>query len=163
MTGRVVAFGLLVVDPSDGVVSVAIEDTTKHDEDQLLSLFWQAADVNRAQGFTMVGHNIFGFDLPFLARRSWRLEVPVPKWVFDPRYSRFSETFVDTAKMFGLGSLREAFVSLDSVTEFLRVGRKNGSGADFHRLLQSDRQAAHDYLRLDLQLTYNAAKAMGIC
>ena len=53
--------------------------------------------------------------------------------------------------------------SLDTIAKHLGVGAKNGSGADFAALWQSDRAKAADYLRNDLQLTARIAEALGCC
>jgi len=52
--------------------------------------------------------------------------------------------------------------SLDSIAKPLGVGAKNGSGADFAALWQSDRAKVADYLRNDLQLTARVAEALGV-
>ena len=58
---------------------------------------------------------------------------------------------------------RQARGSLDSIAKHLGVGTKNGSGAEFAALWQSDRAKATEYLRNDLQLTARIADALGCC
>lgn len=167
MTGRVCAFGLLAVD-GHGEASVAIEDVHDGDERRLLRAFWGMFQVNVSAGMKMVGHNVFGFDLPFLVRRSWALDVDVPggAYTITSGANRLSwhPLIYDTMRLYECGAYgKDSFVSLDRLGEFFGVGRKNGSGADFHLLLKSDRGAAHRYLANDLDLCHRVAQRMGIC
>ena len=67
---------------------------------------------------------------------------------------------VDLRDAWQLGE-RQARGSLDVIAKHLGIGEKNGSGADFARLWQSDRAKAVEYLRNDLQLTVKVAEALG--
>jgi hypothetical protein len=59
------------------------------------------------------------------------------------------------------GSYRE-FISLDALARFLKVGEKNGNGALFYRLWETDNKAAIEYLSNDVLLTFRCARQMGI-
>jgi hypothetical protein len=107
----------------------------------------------------MIGFNIFGFDLPFLFRRSWKHRVPVPFGIRRGRY--WGDQLLDLRDAWQLGD-RQARGSLDSIARHLGVGAKNGDGKAFAELWWSDRKQAESYLRNDIELTALVANALGI-
>jgi len=153
MTGRVLAIGMLYLFNGEFVV---IEHA---DEAQLLREFWVRCEHEMGRLNVMVGFNTHQFDLPFLVRRSWRHRVALPWNLRRGRY--WSDQMIDLREAWQLGD-RQAKGSLDAIAKHLDVGAKNGSGADFARLWQSDRPKAVEYLRNDLQLTAGVAKALGV-
>lgn len=153
LTGRVVAIGLLYPDSGEFVV------IGHDDEAATLREFWETTKGEMGRINEMVGFNSNAFDLPFLIRRSWRHRVPVPFGIRRGRY--WSDEMVDLRDAWQLGD-RQARGSLDTIAKHLGVGAKNGSGADFAALWQSDREKATEYLRNDLQLTARVAEALGV-
>lgn len=161
LTGRVLAIGYL-----NGVCGLRLDhiDNAVGGEHGLLSRFWECYGANRHQG-RLVGHNIYGFDLPFLVRRSWLLGVDVPGDVLrDGRY--WAKTFVDTMAAWGCGVYGER-VSLDSLASYFGApGKLDGvTGADFARLYYGepeDRAKSLDYLEADLRATWAVANRMGV-
>jgi|ERR1041384_445096 hypothetical protein len=150
ITGRVVAIGLL----DDGGFRIL------HDEHEaaVLREFWNSCRGEMGRIHEMVGFNTHLFDLPFLVRRSWKHRVSVPRGIRRGRY--WSEEMVDLRDAWQLGD-RMARGSLDAIAKHLGVGAKNGSGADFAALWQSDRAKAVEYLRNDLELTARVAGVLG--
>lgn len=156
VTGQVVAIGYRA-DNGQGAIEMVGESLT---ERELLLAFWRRFHGMAGIKWKMIGFNIFGFDLPFIIRRSWFHGIAVPETVLDKgRY--WHPLFVDLAQVWQLGGYRE-FISLDNVCRFFRMPGKNGSGADFHRLLMADRAAAEAYLANDLQITWEVGERMGI-
>lgn len=169
-TGRVVAVGYQSADTG----KVAISDG-KGDESTILTEFWAKYLKCRQQPGSprkMVGCNIFGFDLPFLIRRSWMLGVDVPaSVVVNRRY--FDQLFVDLREVWLLGQKwGDCESKLDTMARALGVGSKsngegvNGcTGADFARLwggTAAERELAIAYLKNDLELTAGVAKRLGV-
>lgn len=145
LTGRVLAVGFL---PDFGDGPVIIHDD---DEAKLLTSVWdyiRTAGGQRRPSF--VGFNIAGFDLPFLVKRSWILNVPVPPNVRQGRY--WADWFVDLREVWQLGD-KQSHGSLDSICRAMGLGEKNGSGAEFARLWREDREKAKAYLLNDLEMT----------
>jgi hypothetical protein len=130
------------------------------DEAQTLREFWQYTQAEMGRMNPMIGFNIFGFDLPFLFRRSWKRRVPIPFGLRRGRY--WGDQLIDLRDTWQLGD-RQARGSLDSIAKHLGVGAKNGDGKAFAGLWQSDRKQAEAYLRNDLELTAKIAHALGIC
>ncbi len=167
-TGRVVAIGYQSADSG----KVAISDG-KGDEATLLAEFWGKYQKCRQQPGSprkMVGCNIFGFDLPFLIRRSWMNGVDVPSTVVSNR-RYFDQLFVDLREVWLLGQRwGDCGSSLDTMARALGVGEKrdgvNGvKGADFARLwcgTAEERAMAVAYLKNDLELTAGVAKRLGV-
>jgi len=154
-TGQIVAIGYKL----DGqtLLDMVGDGLTERD---LLLLFWKRFNASVASKWPLVGFNIFNFDLPFLIRRSWLCEIAVPGNVLDKgRY--WHPQFVDLAQVWQLGQYR-TFISLDAVCRFFGLPGKNGSGADFHKLLAADRAAAAAYLANDLKITWEAGERMGV-
>jgi len=177
LSGRVVAIGMLVYDARgesgpefDEVGELVI--IGHEDEAQTLREFWQFTQGEMGRMNPMIGFNIFGFDLPFLFRRSWKQRVPIPFGLRRGRY--WGDQLIDLRDAWQLGD-RQARGSLDSIAKHLGVGAKlaapaaNGAapgkpitGADFAGLWKTDRKQAEAYLRNDLELTARIAHALGI-
>lgn len=165
LTGQVVAVGVkeaadVQQNWCDGDTAYAEVDGQGElvDEAWLIRYAWTLfADI---ASVPFVGHNIFGFDLPFLVRRSWLLGIDVPATIRNGRY--WSPIFVDLMEQWGCGS-RE-FISLDTLAKGCGIpGKPDGiNGGDFARLLETDRQKALDYLRGDLEMTWGVASRMQI-
>ena len=158
-TGQVLAIGYY---KAPGFLRIGTNDTCDEDgERKLLAEFWEMVqNVGFDKGHKIPGHNIHGFDLPFLMQRSWLLNVPVLDGLLvNGRY--WHDCFVDTMKVWSCGSFGK-FVKLDDICRYLGVPGKNGSGAEFANLFKTDRQTAIDYLKNDLEMTWNVAERLGV-
>lgn len=161
-TGRILAIG--VQDADSGKCGI---DDGGGDEAVLIAKFWAKYVKCRAQvggPRKMIGANIFGFDLPFLIRRSWILGVEVPASVRNGRY--FDQLFIDLRDVWLCGQRwNDCQSSLDVMARALNCGSKNGHGADFARLwfgTGEERNLAVAYLRNDLAMTAAVAKRLGV-
>lgn len=147
LTGIVAAIGYKL---EDGPVEFLLGE-----EAQVLKDFWKAV-IERGFGVPhrMVGFNICKFDLPFLIRRSWKHRLHVPKVIRSGRY--WGDCVVDLRDVWSLGEY-QAKGSLDSIARHLGVGAKNGDGSKFADLLLSDKEAALNYLRNDVEMVEKIA------
>lgn len=130
------------------------------DEKTILIDFWGRVKevVNRMH--RLVGFNICGFDLPFIIRRSWIHGIPVSDAIRRGRY--WNDNYVlDLAELWKLGNYGDS-ISLDRLSKVLGIGQKSGSGKDFHKLLEEDREKALEYLKTDLELTFRLAQRLNI-
>ena len=150
LTGRVLVIGLL----DQGGVRILDNEN----ETAVLREFWTACRGEQGRINQMVGFNTHQFDLPFLIRRSWKHRVPVPFGVRRGRY--WGDEMVDLRDAWQMGD-RQARGSLDVIAKHLGLGAKNGNGADFAKLWQTDRTKAVEYLRNDLELTAKLADVLG--
>lgn len=122
-TGKVLVIGFYD-DEKDAVTALVVDDENSN-EQSVLKTFWMIVGEAVKQSKRMAGVNIFDFDLPFLVRRSWILDV-------DVRQSKSS--FDEIGRAFGTG------------------GKPDGiNGGDFARLWREDRETAKRYLINDLK------------
>jgi predicted PolB exonuclease-like 3'-5' exonuclease len=160
LTGRVVAIGMMVfADGHHGFKGGKFSIIGHDDEAQTLREFWELTRGEMGRNNPMVGFNIFGFDLPFLFRRSWKHRIAVPFGLRRGRY--WGDQILDLRDAWQLGD-RQARGSLDSIAKHLGVGAKNGDGKAFAELWQSDRKQAEAYLRNDIELTAKVADVLGV-
>jgi hypothetical protein len=165
LTGRVLAIGyLLVINGVAGQPNV-YHGPDKTDEVELLSAAWSLFLRSEQRQSKMIGHNIYGFDLPFMVRRSWLLGIAVPETIIE-RGRYWSPVFVDTMAVWAVGGNHE-YVKLDTLAKAFGVGGKPDgiAGADFSRLYfgtPDEREAALDYAANDLVMTYGVAQKMEI-
>jgi len=166
LTGRVLAIGFK---PPGGEVQVRhlAGPASDSKEDALLSVFWRLTMRAIASKESLVGHNILGFDLPFLLRRSWLLGVEPTADIYDGRY--WHRCYIDTMKRWQCGSYQERFVKLDALAQAFGVLRKldtgGVSGAEFSRFYwgsAEERQLAIEYLVRDVEITAAVAGKMGV-
>lgn len=154
-TGRVVVIGV----KSAG----GIETFISGDESDILSSWWARWEERMGAGDRFLGCNSSGFDLPYLCRRSWINNIPVPGAVWDGRY--WHKSFIDVRHHWLLGQrYTECKSSLDHIARVLGVGEKlpGEIAANFGRYWREQRQVAESYLRRDLDLTLLIARRIGI-
>ena len=159
LTGRVIAIGMVLADSDQDYHEGEFSIIGHEDEARMLREFWELTRGEMGRLNPMIGFNIFGFDLPFLIRRSWKYRMPVPFGIRRGRY--WGDQVVDLRDCWQLGD-RQARGSLDSIARHLGVGAKNGDGQAFAELWQSDRKSAEEYLRNDIELTALVADALGV-
>jgi hypothetical protein len=164
LTGRVVAIGVMAYEargeqPPPFGKGGRFSIIGHVDEAQTLREFWELTRGEMGRTNPMIGFNIFGFDLPFLFRRSWKHRVAVPFGLRRGRY--WGDQLIDLRDYWQLGD-RQARGSLDSIAKHLGVGAKNGEGKAFAELWQSNRKQAEAYLRNDIELTALVADALGV-
>lgn len=153
LTGRVLAIGYLDANTDElGYFATG-------DEAADIAAFWRLVAPSGYLVADLVGFGSNRFDLPFLIRRSWCLGVAVPRELVSGRW--LPSHCIDVLETWRCG-VREDCVSLDRLAQFLGVGRKNGSGADFASLWATDPSGALAYLANDLRLTRRCAVALGL-
>jgi len=160
LTGRVLAIGWMDDDGTTAIHDIG-DDGPEGAEAYLIAKFWSTVASRKS---SIAGFNIFGFDLPFLARRAWLLGVDVPAAARNGRY--WSNQFVDLLDIWQLGN-RMDFVGLDAIDRALGgSGKPEGTtGADFSRLFfgtKKERKKAIEYLKNDLEMTARVAEALQI-
>lgn len=155
LLGEVLAIGYYSTDKNVTRLHVDFESV-------MLPIFWMQYEKCRKDGRRMVGHNIFGFDVPFLLRRSWLLGIDVPPGVIERGRYIDQRTFVDTQSLWFLGERK--LIKLDELARLLNVGKKPDGidGGMFAELLRTDPDVAEDYLRNDLDMTTQVAERLGV-
>ena len=166
LTGRVLAIGYQLPTGKQ-VVHHHAHYEIDQEEPEMLSSFWRIVQMAISQKEKIIGHNIEGFDLPFLLRSSWLHHIDVPEEIFDGRY--WHRAFLDTMKRWQCGNYRDQFAKLDTLAKAFGLGGKledgGVSGADFAKFYwgsPEDRELALQYLRRDVELTAAIAGKMGV-
>lgn len=171
LLGRVVAIGIGF---SDGLNHyLALNDAADTNEAGMLAEFWnEFYGPCWRLGYSIIGHNIHEFDIPFLVKRSWMLGVEMPEVITRGRY--LDDQIVDTCKVWQVGSRSGDYIKLDALGKALGLGGKldevdaNGEkigGKDFARLYfgtVEERGLAMDYLEADVELTRKVAERLGL-
>ena len=119
-TGRVLLICYAV--NNGDVATLSNEDMDNSGEADVL--FRIADVVGSYPGCLLIGHNVAGFDLPFLTRRAWVRRTPEVPW--SPRYSTgmMDDGRVrDTMKIWQQGD-RQAMISLDRLASTFGVHRE---------------------------------------
>lgn len=160
LTGQVLAIGYMSTESKKSILDHV--DGNDYSEAQLLASFWRQYERCRNKSRLMVGHNIQGFDVPFLVRRSWFLGVDVPETVFERGRYIDSRVFADTMVRWGCGG--RDLVKLDTLASAMGVGGKPDGidGGMFAKLFETDLAAAMSYLQNDLDMTAAVAEKMGL-
>ncbi len=165
LMGRVLAVGFWSnEEPNKGPSRINSVDI---DETEILNSWWALCRKNCNCQF--VFHGGFRFDLPFLVRRSWMLDVTVPDWVMSVRGSRVSfnqDRFLDTMITWTMGEYQK-FISLNDLAKAFGIeGKLKGcTGADFARMwygTPEERTLALEYLDQDVRITMRIAQRMGL-
>jgi|GEM_PF-555760 len=170
LTGRVLAigfwgegFGIPKLDGTGCSIKHVREGVEPVSEKELIETFLELADAVLSDGGSLVGHNIIGFDLPFLLRRGLKFGIKPPKTITTALGNYKPTNLIDTQREWQMGNRTEMFTSLDSLAAFFGTRRKSGSGADFAKMFfgtPEERDAAIDYLRNDVLMTVAVAEKM---
>lgn len=184
-TGRVLAIGMRMPEygtlqppmeqPGDYILALAtkIDDIgavpsdrviLRLSEESLLKVFWACWQDSAPHSF--VGHNICGFDLPFLINRSWILGVSVPEGVvqFRGKWPNWHYRFVDTMDRWCMGRQGKGLgeVSLACGGPGKPEGDTGASFAGNYEAGGERREQALRYLLNDLAMTQAVADRVGI-
>ena len=157
VTGQVLAIGYKSTDKGNYVLDIDREAI-------VLDNFWDQVRRFAAQGDRLlVGHNIAGFDLPFLRQRSFIHGIEVPDGVFERGRYLNERLFKDTMLVWTQGKFGE-FVGLDVLARALGLpGKMEGiTGADFAELIATDMDKAKAYLKTDLDVVAAVAEKLGL-
>ncbi|TWT30680.1 3'-5' exonuclease family protein [Blastopirellula retiformator] len=159
ITGQVVAIGYYSANNG----AFVHQDITQKSEREMITTFWSQFSKNEHSHRSMVGHNIFEFDLPFLVRRSWALDIAVPPNARKGRY--WSDLFVDTLDYWNLGQrMNKPAANFDALAAFFKTaGKPEGTdGSQFYDMLTTDYDRAIAYLKSDVEQPAAWIDAMGI-
>lgn len=157
--GHVVCISLAVDDeparsyqiPSDAIGNPNFE------AELLMNFFSDLTDIGRS---VMVGHNIIGFDLPFLWKRCMVLCVKPPHW-FPRNPSKYSSEMVrDTMNLWDME--QRAGGSMDRICRLMGIpGKGDISGADVWPMVAAgDIEGVASYCRADVDRTRLMFKRM---
>ena len=105
-----------------------------------------------------IGYNTTRFDIPFLIRRSWILDVPVPPILTDKGYP--IDQFQDLRKVWQLGDNQETHGGLEGLCRAFGLPGKTGKGSEFAALWEADKKAALAYHEGDLRAMWPLVQRM---
>jgi len=153
--GQVCVIGWAVND--EPAQSYQVADLSRAQEVEMLQSFFSVlTEIGHA---TFVGHNIIGFDLPFIWKRAMVLGVR-PTWSLPRNPKPWSELCQDTMLLWD--SQQRAGGSMDRICRLLGIPGKEGmSGADVWPAVESGRiDDVAAYCRGDVERTRAMFKRM---
>ena len=144
-----------------GMMDDSIHQFADGEEDIIAKTFEKMLQVF-SDGGIISGWNVKGFDLPFLVKRAWLLNVKVPARIFNPFKPRYpwSDSIVDLMDVWKAGQFTEKHTSLNTALRHLGLPQKTGCGADFGSLWEGDKTAALAYNADDLELEMMVARRL---
>ena len=130
------------------------------EEHELISQLWGDLEAARRENPCLfINHNMKGFDLPFLIRRSWIHGIEIPTCVA-PNGRYWPKEVIDTMDLWACTAYQH-FIGLDQLGKLLGIGGKIGSGELFHELYAEDPEAARAYALRDVVLTKEIYNRIG--
>lgn len=155
--GHVCVIGLAVDDGPARDYAISNPGNREEERSVLEAFFSDLTDIGRS---VLVGHNIIGFDLPFLWKRCMVLNVKPPLW-FPRNPSKYSSEMVrDTMNLWDME--QRAGGSMDRICRLLGIpGKGDVSGADVWPMVKAgDITAVAEYCRGDVERTRAMFKRM---
>lgn len=128
----------------------------------MLDLWWQSARSALVDGQLLVSWNGHGFDIPFLIKRSWALNVPIPPEIHIRNPWGMQAPWIDLMREWQCGDKTAAYTGLNTAARFLGLGQKAGDCLQLRHQLEHDPETAVAYLNQDLLLTEGIGLRMGI-
>lgn len=142
---------------NEGAQTVSVCDLTRDSEAAMMRAFFsKLEDAGHVQ---LVGHNIVGFDIPFLWKRAMVLGVK-PPFNFHRNPKPWSELVCDTMMLWD--SQQRAGGSMDRLCRLLGIpGKGDFSGADVWPAIErGEFQRVADYCAADVERTRAMHKRM---
>ena len=133
MEGRLLCIGFAVGNYSPSMVYAP------DDPGSMLDALMEAAIDNGP----WVGHNIKGFDLPWLFRLALRLRHPIASII---PWRKWGDGVEDTMELWSLTNPREGYTKLDTIARFLGLGSKT-EGMDGREVWPAYQRGEHDRIR----------------
>jgi len=157
--GRLLCVGFAI---NDGPVTVAYDESLSNPRpllDALADAFNEARKIEKGGKVSACGHNIAGFDAPWL----WRLAVKHQHRLANLiPYRRWGDGLIDTMAMWSATNPRE-MVGLGRIAEFLGIGSKD-EGMDGSKVWPAYQLGQHDrikhYCAQDVELVRHAYQRM---
>ena len=133
-----------------------------HSEEEIIADTFDKMLQVFSGGGIISGWNVKGFDLPFLVKRAWLLNVKVSARIFNPFKPRYpwSDSIVDMMDVWKAGQFTEKHTSLNTALRHLGLPEKTGNGSDFGKLWASDKGAALAYNADDINREMKVAKRL---
>jgi hypothetical protein len=151
LTGQVLAVGIYCPDWHN---QITIDYVTKEiNEETLINGILEFFDDTISKSQKIIGHNILGFDFPFLLRRATKYGIKIPRSILVQLNTYKPSLLIDTMRLWQCGNRMEAFVKLDQLASFFGTTRKNGSGANFSETFFNNQIEALRYLENDILMT----------
>jgi hypothetical protein len=156
--GRVLTIGVIAEEDGrilhSGVLGRERQTMMFHlDEARTLRSFWRLLKSFSVRRDLIIGHNIYGFDLPFLIKRS--LIHRIKPTVQFPFYRYRNEPIYDTM-MSWCGWNYGQFISLDLLAQILKLGINKTEGMDggcvYDRFCQGCHQEIAEYCLRDVEV-----------
>lgn len=170
LTGQVLAVGFCGVktdeDSSNGpnkVVTIFV-DATRTEKELIEEVLETIVATIEDNGY-VVGHNIIGFDIPFLIRRGLFYGIEPSPILKKELLTYHSQRLIDTIRYWQFGNRMEEMVKLDTLAKFFGTTRKNGNGAIFYKSFlgtPEEQLEALRYLENDIVMTTEIASKMRI-
>lgn len=160
--GQLLAVGMYCNSWGDEVLLKYQKENVRSEHTLLVDVLSMIEEFLNA-GNTIVGHNIIGFDIPFMLRRGMKYGIAPPPVIKNQLIQYRSTQVIDMMREWQFGNRSEKFVSLNTLANFFGTTSKNGSGADFHHLFWGDdneRITAMNYMRNDIVMTREIAEQM---
>ena len=153
--GQVCVIGFAVDD--EPAHAYAVTDLSNDAERKVIQDFFCAlTDAGPAQ---FVGHNVIGFDLPFMWKRAMVLGIK-PPWTFPRNPKPWSEAVVDTMLLWD--ATQRAGCSMDRICRLMGIpGKGDMDGSKVWPYVQAGRIAdVAEYCKQDVQRTRAMHKRM---
>ncbi len=147
--GQVVVIGYAIDDAPPQVI--AVSDLNRETEREMLAEFFRIV-LNAGAGAQFIGHNVIGFDIPFLWKRAMVLDVK-PPFCFPRNPKPWSELCADTMLMWD--STQRAGSSMDRICRLMGLpGKGDTDGSKVWQMVQvANIAGVAEYCRSDVERT----------
>ncbi len=138
-------------------------DIPRMGEREMLEYFWKTKEKSPGD---MTGWNIFGFDLWWIVVRSWHHGIMVPANALSRAGNGYAKPRGFTDLMVEFVGNNKEYLKIDKAAKFFGHPGKNGEGAEFFKLWESEdpaeQQEGFGYLRNDVDMSEFVADGMGL-
>jgi DNA polymerase elongation subunit (family B) len=149
--------------------NLKVKSFCDEDEEKLLQEFSDACGAFSRMGYTLVGHNIIDFDVPYLCKRYVINGLPIPKFINFMGLKPWEISVEDTMNMWKFGG--RSMISLQALCACLGIDSKSGdlNGKTLNKLeysyVKSDEgiSKVRNYCEEDVMNTHKVYKLIKSC
>jgi predicted PolB exonuclease-like 3'-5' exonuclease len=159
-----VSFGRVEIDDK-GKINHTIKTYKGDDEKEILEKTLKVFEKFINSGFKFTGHNIKGFDIPVLLKRSVINSLNIPKCLHLHHLKPWDFPFLDTGEVWSFGSWKNGLTSLDLLSTALGIPTPkedmNGSMVSDAYWKEGKLDEIAEYCERDVIATANAILRLG--
>lgn len=138
--GKIACISISYLHKEGNELKMRLKSIYGEDEAKVLESFAQLLHKLNGKNYSLCGHNIREFDVPYIARRMIINNIPLPQILLNARNKKWDSPVIDTMEMWKFGDYKH-YTSLKLLCNALNIEspKKGMDGSDVYRVYYQER------------------------